>query len=178
MILSNNADLGLIPRWVMIVCALILAISALLAAIAIIYILAKAGAEAVVAGGNFLPMWLVSLMVTSVGMLLSVDFFIFRWIAGQFGAVNKRIDGQFGALNKRVDGQFAAVNKRIDGQFGELRREFGDLRREFGALNKRVDGQFAAVNKLFAEQNKLFAAQNKLLEQALRQNMRQQGSDQ
>ena len=97
---------------------------------------------------------LVTLQLTSLGILLAVLRFFYRRLDRRFAEVRTDIDRRFAEVDRRfaeagadLDRRFAEVRTDIDRRFTEVDRRFTEVDRRF----TEVDRRFTEVDVRFAE---------------------------
>ena len=94
---------------------------------------------------------LVTLQLTSLGILLAVLRFFYRRLDRRFAEVDRR----FGEVRTDIDRRFAEAGADLDRRFGEVRtdidRRFAEVDRRFVEADVRFAEALAAIQAGFAE---------------------------
>ena len=87
---------------------------------------------------------LVTLQLTSLGILVAVLRFFYRRLDRRFGEVRTDIDRRFAEVDRR----FAETTAHVDRRFAEAA---AGLDRRFAGVRTDIDRRFAEVDRRFAE---------------------------
>ena len=98
---------------------------------------------------------LVTLQLTSLGILLAVLRFFYRRLDRRFTEVRTDIDRRFAEVDRRFAETTAHVDRRFAETGADLDRRFteagADLDRRFAEVRTAIDRRFAEVDRRFAE---------------------------
>ena len=91
---------------------------------------------------------LVTLQLTSLGILLAVLRFFYRRLDRRFAEVRTDIDRRFAEAGAALDRRFAEVRTDIDRRFAEVDRRFAEARDDRGRLVEKLDEHGKEVARL------------------------------